>query len=111
MTGQPAGNARQELPSKQQIFAQLSALEKPLRERGLRSLAIFGSYVRGAARSDSDVDVLVEVAPDIQFSLVDLVSIKDYLEDSLGRPVDVVTKYGLEPVIRDSVLREAETVF
>jgi predicted nucleotidyltransferase len=55
--------------------------------------------------------VLVEVAPDIQFSLVDLVSIKDYLEDRLGRPVDVVTKDGLDPVIRDRVRSEAETVF
>ena len=64
-----------------------------------------------AARPDSDVDVLLEVAPNIQFSLVDLVSIKVYLEDRLGRPVEVVTKDGLDPVIRDRVLREAETVF
>jgi len=57
------------------------------------------------------VDVLVEVIADARFSLVDLVAVKDFLEDRLGRPVDVVTKEGLEPLIRDRVLDEAEAVF
>jgi putative addiction module CopG family antidote len=107
----PVAKVSQKPPSKEKVFAQLTALEKPLRERGLTSLALFGSYVRGRAGPDSDVDVLVDVAPDMQFSLVDLVSIKDYLEDRLGRPVDVVTKDGLDPIIRDRVRSEAETVF
>jgi predicted nucleotidyltransferase len=54
--------------------------------------------------------VLVDVAPDAKFSLIDLVAVKDFLEDQLGRRVDVVTR-GLEPAIRDRVLREAEAVF
>lgn len=105
------GKAAPQPPSKEKVFAQLSALERPLRERGLTSLALFGSYVRRTARADSDIDVLVEIAPGMRFSLVDLVSLKDYLEDRLGRSVDVVTKDGLDPVIRDRVLREAEAVF
>ena len=79
--------------------------------QGLISLALFGSLVRGTARHDSDIDVLVDVAPDAQFSLIDLVVLKDFLEDQLGRRVDVVTRGGLEPAIRDRVLREAEAVF
>jgi predicted nucleotidyltransferase len=55
--------------------------------------------------------VLVEVTPDAQFSLIDLVIVKDFLEDKLGRRVDVVTRGGPEPAIRDRVLREAEAVF
>jgi len=82
-----------------------------LREQGLSSLALFGSVVRGAARTDSDIDVLIEVAPDARFSLIDLVSVKDFLEEHLGRKVDVVTKEGLHPAIRDRVLREAQAVF
>jgi predicted nucleotidyltransferase len=42
---------------------------------------------------------------------IDLVGLKDFLEDRLGWPVDVVTKAGLEPGIRDRVLREAASVF
>ena len=97
--------------SKAEVVAQLRALEQPLRERGLASLALFGSFSRGEAGPASDVDVLVEVVADAPFSLTDLVAMKDFLEDRLGRPVDVVTKEGLEPLIRDRVLREAETVF
>jgi len=93
------------------IVAELRALEEPLRERGLVSLALFGSFASGDARPDSDVDVLVDIAADAPFSLVDLVAVKNFLEDRLGRPVDVVTKKGLEPLIRERVLREAETVF
>src|SRR5258708_7970055 len=98
-------------PRKDDVVAELAALEKPLRQRGLTSLALFGSVVRGAARPDSDIDLLVDVTPDAQFSLIDLVAVKDFLEDQLGRKVDVVTKGGLEPAIRDRVLREAEAVF
>jgi uncharacterized protein len=100
-----------ESPRKDEVVAELAALEKPLRQRGLTSLALFGSVVRSAARPDSDIDVLVDVAPDVQFSLIDLVAVKDFLEDQLGRKVDVVTRGGIEPAIRDRALREAEVVF
>jgi predicted nucleotidyltransferase len=93
------------------MLAKLAALEKPLRERGLTSLALFGSIVRGTARPDSDVDILIDVAPATRFSLVDLVSVQDFLEEQLGRKVDVVTRQGLGPAIRDRVLREAEKAF
>src|SRR5271156_6227435 len=106
----PTRHAR-ESPRKDDVVAELAALEKPLRQRGLTSLALFGSVVRGAAHHDSDIDLLVDVTPDAQFSLIDLVAVKDFLEDQLGRKVDVVTRGGLEPAIRDRVLREAEAVF
>jgi putative addiction module CopG family antidote len=109
--GTPVGRTTREPMSKDEVLAKLAALEKPLREHGLSSLALFGSVVRGAARADSDIDVLIDVAPGARFSLVDLVSVKDFLEERLGRKVDVVTKEGLDPVIRDRVFREAEAVF
>ena len=96
---------------KNEVVERLVALEQPLRELGLSSLALFGSVARGAARPDSDVDVLVDIAPNIQFSLVDLVAVKNFLEDRLGRRVDVVTKEGLDRGVRDRVLREAQSVF
>jgi putative addiction module CopG family antidote len=106
----PARHGR-ESPKKDEVIAELATLEKSLRQRGLTSLALFGSVVRSTARPDSDIDVLVDIAPDAQFSLIDLVAVKDFLEDQLGRRVDVVTRGGLEPTIRDRVLREAEAVF
>lgn len=100
-----------EPPEKRAIRASLAALEEPLRARGVVSLALFGSVVHGDARAESDVDVLVEVDPQRRFSLVDLVALGDFLEERLGRKVDVATRDGLEPAIRDAVLAEAETVF
>jgi uncharacterized protein len=106
----PTRRAR-ESPTKDEVVAELAALERPLRQHGLTSLALFGSVVRSTARPDSDIDVLVDVASNAQFSLIDLVAVKDFLEDQLGRRVDVVTRGGLEPAIRDRVLREAQPVF
>ena len=107
----PAGNSRRESPKGEDIHAELKALERPLRERGLRALALFGSAARGTSRPESDIDVLIDVAPDVKFSLIDLVSVKHFLEDRLGREVDVVTREGLDPAIRDRVIREARAVF
>ena len=106
-----AGQPPREPPRGESVYGELKALEKPLRQRGLTALALFGSTARGTARADSDVDVLIDIGPDIRFSLVDLVSVKDFLEDKLGRPVDVVTREGLDPAIRDRVIREARAVF
>jgi predicted nucleotidyltransferase len=109
--GEPARTPGKKPPKREEILATLATLEKPLRERGLKSLAVFGSVIRGEARTDSDVDVLVDVEPDVRFSLIDLVALKDFLEDRLNREVDVVTKSGLDAGIRDRVLREAKSVF
>jgi uncharacterized protein len=114
LVGRESGSAsqsRHQSPQIDDILIELKALERPLRERGLAGLALFGSIARGTARPDSDIDVLIDVAPNIRFSLVDLVSVKDFLEDRLGRTVDVVTREGLDPAIRDRVIREARAVF
>ena len=109
--GTDAGKPGRESPQKKDVHAELKALEQPLRARGLEGLALFGSTARGTSRPDSDIDVLIDVAPNVKFSLIDLVSVKHFLEDKLGREVDVVTREGLDPAIRDRVIREARAVF
>lgn len=73
----------------------------------ITELGIFGSYARGEQTAESDVDVLVdyEQAP----TLWTLVELRDYLSELIGLKVDVVTKNGLKPRIREQVL--AEVVF
>jgi predicted nucleotidyltransferase len=73
--------------------------------RGARHVRLFGSVVRGEARSDSDVDFLVDL--DRGRSLLDLGGLLMDLESILGRKVDVVTPAGLRPRVRASVLRDA----
>jgi predicted nucleotidyltransferase len=80
-----------------------------LRERyGVRSLALFGSVVRGEATAASDVDVLVEYesAP----TLFEFVRLKAYLSELLGAPVDLVMRSALKPVIGAAILAEAVAV-
>jgi len=96
---------------KREVRIRLAALEKPLRERGITSLALFGSVVHGEAGPDSDVDVLIDIDPAGRFSLIDLVSVKNFLEHQLGQDVDVVTRQGIDPAVAERVFREAETVF
>ena len=62
-----AFRSRREPPQREDIQAELKSLEKPLRERGLTALALFGSTARGTAGSDSDVDVLIDVDPHVSF--------------------------------------------
>jgi predicted nucleotidyltransferase len=79
--------------------------ELDLRAHHVKALSIFGSVARGEAREDSDVDILVEF--DRRVGLLAFVGLKLYLEQILGRPVDLVTPSGLKSSMRESILREA----
>ena len=75
---------------------------------GAHAVRVFGSVARGDAREDSDIDLLVDLEPGR--SLLDLIAIKQDLEDALRTPVDVVTEAGLSPYLRQRVLDEAITL-
>lgn len=74
-------------------------------EHGASNVRLFGSTARGEARSDSDIDLLVEF--DLDRSLFDYVALIRDLEHLLGHKVDVVTDQSLHWYIRDSILKEA----
>lgn len=74
------------------------------RHRALR-IRIFGSVARGDDNPDSDIDLLVDFAPEA--SLLDLVGLQQDAEALLGRRVDVVTPDGISPFLRDRILGEA----
>ena len=72
---------------------------------GGRKVRIFGSLARGDSRVDSDVDFLIELEP--ERSLLDIVAIKQDLEDLLQMKVDVVTESAVSPYIRRDIVRQA----
>ena len=80
------------------------ALADFCRRHRIRHLGLFGSVLRDDFRPDSDVDVLVEFEPGAPVSLFTLADIQDELAALLGRPVDLVPRDGLKPVIRNAVL-------
>lgn len=80
-----------------------------LRERyGVRSFALFGSYVRGEQDSASDIDVLV--AFDDPPGLLAFIDLEDELSDLLGHSVDLVVEDSLKPRIAERVKREVEPI-
>lgn len=74
-------------------------------QNGVKRLRVFGSVARGTDDEQSDIDFLVELAPDR--SLLDLGKFLYEVRSVLGREVDVVTEKGLQRRIRDRVLAEA----
>jgi predicted nucleotidyltransferase len=72
---------------------------------GARNVRVFGSLARGEEREDSDLDLLVTLED--HRTLLDLVGLKQDLEDLVHRPVDVVTDRGLSPYLRERILSEA----
>ena len=82
-----------------EVIALVSAQrEEIVRCFGVRSLSLFGSVARDEARSDSDVDLLVEFEGPTTFD--GHMGLLVFLEDLLGRRVDVVTAKGLKPRFR-----------
>ena len=73
---------------------------------GVKSLKLFGSVVRGEARPESDIDILVEFSRPV--GLIAFVRLKQRLAELLGRPVDLVTPDALKPALRDGILHEAQ---
>jgi predicted nucleotidyltransferase len=89
--------------------AEMSKVRTICTKYGVKSLAVFGSYARGEARSDSDLDMLVSFSG--RASLLTLVALERELTELLGRPVDLQTEAGLSPYLRDRILRERQVVY
>jgi hypothetical protein len=72
---------------------------------GVHSMSVFGSVARDEARLDSDVDILVEFDGPLTYRRY--CELRFYIEDLLGRRVDLVTTDGLRPRVRPFVERDA----
>lgn len=72
------------------------------KEYGVSKIGVFGSFVFGDYREDSDIDLLVEFKKPI--GLFDFIGLENYLTGKLGRKVDLVAKKGLKRYIRKNIL-------
>ncbi len=83
-----------------------AAAIRALGERyGIRNIRVFGSFARGDAGPDSDLDFLVEYVPGHGgFAFIDFCQ---QVEELLHRKVDVVTEKSLHPIIREKVIAQA----
>jgi predicted nucleotidyltransferase len=78
---------------------------------GVLHAAVFGSVARGVPRSDSDIDVLVELDDKRPIGIFEYARVKLYVNEILGGTGDVVSRRTLKPSLRDSILRDAVNAF
>jgi predicted nucleotidyltransferase len=94
-----------------QIIATLRRHRQPLRDRGVLHAALFGSVARGEATAASDIDIMVEIAPDAPAGVFEYVDITQYLADLFPGRVDVANRGSLKPLVRQGVERDAVHAF
>ncbi len=89
------------MSSSEEILATLREQRAVLSRRyPIQRMALFGSWARGEAREDSDVDVLVEVDPSIGLRFVEL---GEELEKALGRRADLVSRRAIKPSLWERI--------
>lgn len=95
-------------------FVSLRTKVEPVLKPYARRISVFGSYARGEATSQSDVDLLVALKPSEKrppLGLFEVIRLEKELEIKLGCAVDLVTEEGLNPRIRLNVEKDRVVLY
>jgi uncharacterized protein len=92
-------------------IATLRRYETALRARGVRHAAVFGSVARRQNRSDSDVDILIDIDPGRRMTVFDYVGLKEFVASLFDGQVDVISRKGLKSHVRPAVMADEVDVF
>jgi predicted nucleotidyltransferase len=93
---------------REQVLAKAARIRALSRAHGAQSVELFGSAARGDDRPDSDIDMMVDMAPGR--TLLDLIALNHDLEALLGRKVEVFSRAGLKPRVLAQARKEAVKV-
>ncbi len=93
--------------TKEEIINIIKSNPKILKKYYVKSIALFGSYIRNDQTEDSDIDFLVEFKEDTYNNFINLIY---SLEDLLKKEVTVVSKEDLSPYLLPYVIKEAEII-
>jgi uncharacterized protein len=95
---------------REEAISRLRRHESDLKRLGVAHLYIFGSTARGEARDDSDVDLFFDYEKG-KFGLFELMDVKEYATNILGRNADIMTRDSLHKTLRRQIEATAERVF
>ncbi|PIU80322.1 MAG: nucleotidyltransferase [Candidatus Moranbacteria bacterium CG_4_9_14_3_um_filter_40_7] len=87
------------------------AVEKDPLKDNIQRVSLFGSYVHGDFKEDSDVDVLIEFTPTAKVGFFKYFDIRENIEKHLQKKVDLLTPEALSKYFKDEVLKEAEIIY
>lgn len=97
---------------KQEIKKKIrEAVEENPFKQDIKKVSLFGSYLSGAPREDSDVDVLIEFEPSARVGFFKFVRIQRNLRDFIGKDVDLLTLEALSEFFRGKVINESEVIY
>jgi uncharacterized protein len=100
---------QQPIKDKNEAMKRLTNAGQKLTALGIKSIGLFGSFIKENQTDESDVDVLVDFLPD-EYSFDHFMELSFFLEELFGRKIDLVTMEGLSPYIGPHILREVERV-
>ena len=93
--------------NREEVLKKLKELKPLLRQKfGVVEIGLFGSVARGDNTEKSDLDLLIKVKRE-KFSLIDFVSLKNFLEERLNCKVDLVIEKAIKPRLKERILKEA----
>jgi uncharacterized protein len=96
---------------RQEAIELLESVAGSAKSMGATTLYLYGSTARDEGRPDSDIDVFIDYDQSSKFNAFDLIGIKFLLEDHFGLPVDLATRDGLHPRLRERIEQSAIRVF
>jgi predicted nucleotidyltransferase len=95
------------IQTKEDIFRRIRENHRAIRSLGVRRIGLFGSFVKGEQRPDSDVDLLVDFEP-LGKTFDHFMELSFLLEEALQRRVELVTPESLSPYLGPTILGEVE---
>ena len=99
--------------NKEEIIRKIRENRKKIESFGVKKIGIFGSIVRGEAKEDSDIDIVVEFERG-KATFKNVCGLVDFLEELFGKKVDILTPDGIESIrikhVKEEIKREIEYV-
>jgi predicted nucleotidyltransferase len=89
-----------------EIKSVLQSEKEELTRLGITEIGVFGSYVRGEAAIESDIDILIDISPNSSLTLLSLIELEQSLSERLNTKVDLAIKGDLKPNIGKQILSE-----
>jgi uncharacterized protein len=97
--------------TREEIIARLLELEPGLKAKGVRHMRMFGSRARGDNEPDSDLDLLIDVDPQADFSLLDLADLHAGLSEEFGIETNVLSSGGMKRRFAKEIEHDLVPVF
>lgn len=96
-----------ETMTRSEAIAKLRSSAEEFRKLGATGLFLYGSAARDELTVESDVDLFIDYDPASDFSFVELIRLQNLIGQRLARDVDLTTRNGLHPLLRDEIERSS----